>query len=277
MNVALYILQERSAEEKNSLYIAPGVPEEAVARFRKWVPAVQEEDDLPGPHAIRLLDLPCTDEYRMVLFSIATPHGNTVDAGILLKRQDSADMLCSCENFYSWIFHASENGFGEALLNHRTPTVNLTPETGRSIQTNLGELFGWQMIGDPEKGVRTLARMLAGTPVDDWFEHYFLAVNPKRYSDAYTSIVSCIPPEGSWKYTACSHSRNGDSGETRKEDKKNHGNAAESENHFSASVGGGRLVYGENEMRTLLRTKKREIRISAIFCLVIIGLIALSA
>ena len=154
---------------------------------------------------ICLLDIPCNEEYRMILFSFQNPDREYIFAAVLFSMDDVKQIIADGLNIYHYLLNAANNGLAESLWKKQDILLPLTGQ-GKSqsqelsIQTSLDELLGWQMIGDPEKGIQCVVKMLAGIPVSQWFSSFYLAVNPLEYHNEYTTIVSLRPPDGTWKY-----------------------------------------------------------------------------
>ena len=74
-----------------------------------------------------------------------------------------------------------------------------------SVPVSYSELNGLQLIGNTRQSLRTVARMLPENGSNEFFQTYFLAVNPPCYNDSFTTVVSDEMPDGEWKKLKTEH------------------------------------------------------------------------
>ena len=167
-------------------------------QFLQWALVLEEN---VKQNQTALLDIPCNEQWRMILFPLTDQNKKMYFAALFLTLQDAEKILAGGWNIYHYLLHAAYNNLAETLLQNQE--FSWPAECGsreQIIQTSLKELLGWQIIGNLEKGIQGVGEMLAGVPLSQWFSRFFLAVNPVKYRDEYTTIVSVCSPEGTWKY-----------------------------------------------------------------------------
>lgn len=175
-----------------------GNPDPAlVSQWKYW-----KEYLLPGKPA--LLDMPSNNNGRVILFALAGSQMGVVGFTV----------PCSCVSDTSELYFLYK-----AILSLNTETVTSAIVGGSPIDllVNPDELEpppvpavfadvnGLQMIGSIDKALAVITRLLPKNDYNKWAQTYFIAVNPVKYANEFSTVVSEETPEGEWQKLKSEH------------------------------------------------------------------------
>lgn len=175
-----------------------GNPDPAlVSQWKHW-----KEYLLPGKPA--LLDMPSSGNKRVILFSLAgsqlgvigfsVSHTAVTDAGSLYFLY-KAILSLNPETVTSAI---AGNGAFDLLINPE----QLEPPPVPAI---FADVNGLQMIGSVDKALAVVTRLLPKEDYSQWAQTYFIAVNPVKYANEFSTVVSEETPAGEWQKLKSEH------------------------------------------------------------------------
>lgn len=144
-------------------------------------------------------DMPLDSGNRF--FLLALPDcGKGAALGFTLPR-DSLLLLSSCYELYHAFGALTPEHVRNAAQEHLPIKLELTvsPVEPAPIAAAFPDLQGWQMVGDTDKALLTVARMLPLHHPESWFTTFFFAVKPARYADDFTTVACDEVPEGVWR------------------------------------------------------------------------------
>ncbi len=150
--------------------------------------------DIPAgsDERIILLALPGTT-YRRIMFSVSLQE---------IRKNGAVQAL------YDSLLTIDSDMVAEAIENQSAFELELKREDcnkDTSVPVSYSELNGLQLIGNTRQSLRTVARMLPENGSNEFFQTYFLAVNPPCYNDSFTTVVSDEMPDGEWKKLKTEH------------------------------------------------------------------------
>lgn len=150
--------------------------------------------DIPAgsDERIILLALPGTT-YRRIMFSVSLQE---------IRKNGAVQVL------YDALLTIDPDMVAEAIENQSAFELELKREDcnkDTSVPVSYSELNGLQLIGNTRQSLRTVARMLPENGSNEFFQTYFLAVNPPCYNDSFTTVVSDEMPDGEWKKLKTEH------------------------------------------------------------------------
>ncbi len=181
----------RSPWEETGTPMSPADADIMKELILKWSAVLRSEEPVP---VVRFLDMPCDKKRRAIIFApVGEPQ---IIVGFFVERNLYSDISNCCKLSHALSLQRAETLLATHSMELGTETV--FPLEPTPLPTGYSELSGWQMIGETEKSLQLIARMLSASELDIWFDNFFLAVNPTCYAEEFTTVVCEDLPEGDW-------------------------------------------------------------------------------
>lgn len=168
-------------------------PPEWLDAAEKWLGFLSFE-----PERVSFFDLPYSETERLILL---VPPGECESAVCFALPAETYRGEQSCYALYAALLNLAAPSAGSPLT-LEIPQCRVEPTP---IEAVFSELQGRQMVGDIDKSLLTVSRMLPLNNPETWFRNYFLAVNPNAYADDYTTVVCSETPDGEWRKLKSEH------------------------------------------------------------------------
>ena len=157
------------------------------------------------PDKTAFLDIPAGSDERIILLALP---GETYRRIMFAVPRQELRKTGAVRALYEALLTIDPALIVEAIENQRAFELELKTEeseTNTSVPVSYSELNGLQLIGNTQQSLRTVARMLPENGSNEFFQSYFLAVNPPCYNDSFTTVVSDEMPDGEWKKLKTEH------------------------------------------------------------------------
>lgn len=181
-------------------YPCSGTPDARIpALMGKWIPYLSGTENC-------FFDMPLDPDNRFFLLAIPAC-GKGAVLGFSLPREFLLS-LPSCYPLYHAFAGLNTETLRETAEKHLALKLELTdsPVEPAPIAAAFTDLQGWQMVGNTDKALRTVARMLPQAHPETWFKTFFFAVKPSLYANDFTTVVCDEVPDGVWKKLKTFHS-----------------------------------------------------------------------
>lgn len=157
------------------------------------------------PDKTAFLDIPAGSDERIILLALPGTTYRRIMFSVSLQeiRKNGA-----VQALYDSLLTIDPDMVAEAIENQSAFELELKREDcnkDTSVPVSYSELNGLQLIGNTRQSLRTVARMLPENGSNEFFQTYFLAVNPPCYNDSFTTVVSDEMPDGEWKKLKTEH------------------------------------------------------------------------
>ena len=157
------------------------------------------------PDKTAFLDIPAGSDERIILLALPGSTYRRIMFSVSLQeiRKNGA-----VQALYDSLLTIDPDMVAEAIENQSAFELELKREDcnkDTSVPVSYSELNGLQLIGNTRQSLRTVARMLPENGSNEFFQTYFLAVNPPCYNDSFTTVVSDEMPDGEWKKLKTEH------------------------------------------------------------------------
>lgn len=157
------------------------------------------------PDKTAFLDIPAGSDERIILLALPGTTYRRIMFSVSLQeiRKNGA-----VQALYDSLLTIDPDMVAEAIENQCAFELELKTgdyDANTSVPVSYSELNGLQLIGNTRQSLRTVARMLPENGSNEFFQTYFLAVNPPCYNDSFTTVVSDEMPDGEWKKLKTEH------------------------------------------------------------------------
>ena len=157
------------------------------------------------PDKTAFLDIPAGSDERIILLALP---GTTYRRIMFSVSRQEIRNTGAVQALYDSLLTIDPDMVAEAIENQSAFELELKREDcnkDTSVPVSYSELNGLQLIGNTRQSLRTVARMLPENGSNEFFQTYFLAVNPPCYNDSFTTVVSDEMPDGEWKKLKTEH------------------------------------------------------------------------
>lgn len=175
-----------------------GNPDPAlVSQWRYW-----KEYLLPGKPA--LLDMPSNNNSRVILFSLTGTQVGVVGFTVpYTELSETSDIYF----LYKAILSLNPETVTSAIAGGSPIDLLVNPDLLEPppVPAVFADVNGLQMIGSIDKALAVITRLLPKTDYSRWAQTYFIAVNPVKYANEFSTVVSEETPEGEWQKLKSEH------------------------------------------------------------------------
>lgn len=175
-----------------------GNPDPAlVGQWKRW------KDHLPLSKQA-LLDMPSNNNNRVILFSLGGTQVGVVGFTIPCSElPESSDIYF----LYKAILALNPETIASAIATNEPIDILVNPEQLESppVPAVFADINGLQMIGSIDKALAVITRLLPKKDYSRWAQSYFLAINPIKYADEFSTVVSEDTPSGEWQKLKSEH------------------------------------------------------------------------
>lgn len=175
-----------------------GNPDPAlISQWKHW-----KEYLLPGKPA--LLDMPSNNNSRVILFSLTGTQLGVVGFSVSFDElEQSADIYF----LYKAILSLNPETVTSAIAAGSAIDLQINPDQLEPppVPAVFADVNGLQMIGSIDKALAVITRLLPRSDYRKWSQTYFIAVNPVKYANEFSTIVSEETPEGEWQKLKSEH------------------------------------------------------------------------
>lgn len=157
------------------------------------------------PEKTAFFDIPAGSDERIILLALP---GSTYRRIMFSVSRQEIRNTGAVQALYDSLLTIDPDMVAEAIENQSAFELELKREDcnkDTSVPVSYSELNGLQLIGNTRQSLRTVARMLPENGSNEFFQTYFLAVNPPCYNDSFTTVVSDEMPDGEWKKLKTEH------------------------------------------------------------------------
>lgn len=157
------------------------------------------------PDKTAFLDIPAGSDERIILLALP---GTTYRRIMFSVSRQEIRNTGAVQALYDSLLTIDPDMVAEAIEKQSAFELELKREDcnkDTSVPVSYSELNGLQLIGNTRQSLRTVARMLPENGSNEFFQTYFLAVNPPCYNDSFTTVVSDEMPDGEWKKLKTEH------------------------------------------------------------------------
>ncbi len=157
------------------------------------------------PDKIAFLDIPADSRERVILLALP---GEIYRRIMFSVTMDDIREMKSLASFYEALMAADPEKILSAVEKQEPFELELKngdlPENA-GLPISSSDLNGLQLIGNIHQALQTVATMLQQSRRDEFVNNFWLAVNPPRYHDAFTTVVSEEMPDGEWQKLKSEH------------------------------------------------------------------------
>jgi|GEM_PF-1691162 len=158
------------------------------------------------PDKTAFLDIPAGNDERIILLALP---GETYRRIMFAIPRQELRKPGAAQALYDALLTIDPEQIAETVENQRPLELELKMEerydNNTSVPVSYSELNGLQLIGNTQQSLRTVARMLPENSSNEFFQTFFLAVNPPCYNDSFTTVVSDEMPDGEWQKLKTEH------------------------------------------------------------------------
>lgn len=175
-----------------------GNPDPAlISQWKYWKEYLQ-----PGKPA--LLDMPSNNNSRVILFSLAGSQVGVVGFTVPYSSvSDTSDIYF----LYKAILALNPETVTSAIAGGSPIDLLINPDALEPppVPAVFADVNGLQMIGSIDKALAVITRLLPKSDYNKWAQTYFIAVNPVKYANEFSTVVSEETPEGEWQKLKSEH------------------------------------------------------------------------
>ena len=152
---------------------------------------------------ILLYDMPLIGKKSRLIIAVYKEKNDTSRAvswylGLIVKKSLYAQ-LPAIQCLYLGLNNLSLSRIKQAVVRKTMLKINVdVPVEKTPIWTPVNDLIHFEIIKPFPQNIKELSQLISINNIDDWFDKLFIAVNPAKYNDEFTTIVATKKPAGYW-------------------------------------------------------------------------------